>query len=301
MLIADYSAAKLTGAALAAAGFGGVIRYAGTPGRTKNTNGAEVASLHAAGLQVHGVYENSTTDFTGGYAAGVANANALLADANACGVDGALFMSADQHLTPAQVAVWSAYLQGAQTVLGRRMGAYGFKEALLAAQAIGVRNLWQCGSRSDLLPGANVYQRNTGGTTVAGTAVDINDLITPITVSDPGGDMPNISRGFDVVDNAKGHAYLTLSCGQNSAYFSGGWIRLVAVYGSTQNGIAEADINFIEDNGTAHTEKISVPWNKPVPVQIPASATVGIGLITVDWTPPADGTLLDVGVELASR
>src|ERR1700749_5224328 len=73
-LYADYSAAKLTGPQLHAAGFSGAIRYAGTPGRTKNTTLAEVTSLKAAGLEVHGVFENTTTDFAGGATAGAAKA-----------------------------------------------------------------------------------------------------------------------------------------------------------------------------------------------------------------------------------
>lgn len=179
-IVADYSAAQLTGTALHNVGFSDAVRYAGTPGRTKNTTPAEVASLKAAGFTPHGVFENSTSDFSGGFAAGATNAAALLADAEHCGITGALFVSADQHLTAAQIVLWKQYLQGALSVLGARCGAYGFREAILAAQAVGVPILWQCGSRSDLVPGVHLYQRNTGGTTVSGIAVDVNDVINPI-------------------------------------------------------------------------------------------------------------------------
>lgn len=179
-IVADYSAAQLTGTALHNVGFSDAVRYAGTPGRTKNTTPAEVASLKAAGFTPHGVFENSTSDFSGGFAAGATNAAALLEDAEHCGITGALFVSADQHLTAAQIVLWKQYLQGALSVLGARCGAYGFREAILAAQAVGVPILWQCGSRSDLVPGVHLYQRNTGGTTVSGIAVDVNDVINPI-------------------------------------------------------------------------------------------------------------------------
>jgi hypothetical protein len=203
VLYADYSARALTGLELQAAGFGGAVRYAGTPGRTKNTTAAEVSSLHASGIDVHGVFENSTTDYTGGFNAGVTNARALLADAGACGITGVLFMSADQHLTTAQLPVWQQYLQGAKTVLGSRTGAYGFSEAVSAAKAVGVTNLWQCGSRSTLIAGANLYQRNTGGTTVSGIAVDINDLITPF--SAPAAPQPRSEDMGRVINASNGY------------------------------------------------------------------------------------------------
>jgi hypothetical protein len=180
-LYADYSAGHLSGQALRDAGFAGAVRYAGTPGYGKNTNRAEVDSLRAAGLDVHGVFEIGTADFAGGFNAGVTNARALLSDANACGIPGYLFMSADQHLSAGQLPVWRSYLQGAQTVLGPRTASYGFSEAIDVAKSLGITALWMCGSRSVLVPGTNLYQRNSGQTTttVSGVQCDINDLITP--------------------------------------------------------------------------------------------------------------------------
>lgn len=213
-MYADYSAGLLTGEALAAAGFTGAIRYAGTPGHTKNTTRNEVLSLLAAGLDVHGVFELGTADYVGGYSAGVISARALLADATACGIPGVLFMTADQHITDAMgLNAWREYLRGAQSVLGSRMGAYGFTEAIAVAQQIGVAYLWQCGGNPSLtnpVTPVNIWQRNSGTTTttVSGIEVDINDVINPIggimelgtTYTDWDGNQQTVQSTFDHID-----------------------------------------------------------------------------------------------------
>jgi hypothetical protein len=183
-ILLDYSAGQLSGAAVANAGAAGVIRYGGTPGRIKNTTPGEVASQHAAGREVHMVYENGTSDFLGGYNAGRINAAALAADASHCGVTGYLFMSADQHLSSSQIGVWQAYVDGAQTVLGERGGAYGFSEALLAVRGA-THVFWQSGAHPSATGTSgfvNVWQRNSGQTTltVSGITCDISDVLIPL-------------------------------------------------------------------------------------------------------------------------
>lgn len=183
----DYSAGQLTGGAVTNAGAAGAIRYAGTPQYGKNTTPAEVSSLHAAGREVHGVFELGTADFAGGFNAGVNNARLLLNDANHCGITGALFMSADQHLTTAQVSVWVQYVKGALTVLGVRLGVYGFSEAILAVRSI-AHYFWQAGAHPNTTGTAsfvNVWQRNSGQTTmvVSGIQCDINDVLIGLNVA----------------------------------------------------------------------------------------------------------------------
>jgi hypothetical protein len=183
-ILLDYSGGKLSGTAVAGAGAAGVIRYAGTPQYGKNTNPSEVTSLHAAGRDVHGVFELGTDDFAGGYNAGVNNARALLNDANNCGITGALFMSVDRHISGGQITTWQQYINGAATVLGNRLGGYGFSEAMNAIRGV-AHYFWQAGSHPNSTGTAdivNVWQRNSGQTTmvVGGVLCDINDILKPL-------------------------------------------------------------------------------------------------------------------------
>lgn len=186
MQLADYSAARLTGAQLRATGYGGSIRYFGTPGRAKNATAAEVRSQLAAGLHVLGVYENSTTDWTAGHRGGATAARALLADANACGVPqtSPLGVAADRHLTASQLKPWRQYVLGARSVLGARTMVYGFSEAIAAVADLGVF-LWQCGSFSAVNPRTHLWQNNNTTRRVAGINCDINEVLKPLTVAAP--------------------------------------------------------------------------------------------------------------------
>ncbi len=188
-ILLDYSAGLLTGSAVAGAQADGVIRYAGTVGNPKNTTPGEVASMHAAGRQVHGVFETTTYSFLGGYPAGVANAKALLTDANNCGIDGCLFMSDDQHDSASQIPAWQQYIAGAETVLGARGGAYGFSEAMNAVRGV-AHWFWQAGNHPSTTGTAafvNVWQRNSGTQQVyvSGIQCDINDVLIPLGVDMP--------------------------------------------------------------------------------------------------------------------
>jgi hypothetical protein len=184
---ADYSAGRPGGAALRAAGFSGVIRYVGTPGRTKNITAAEYADLVANGLDVLLVFENTTTDVLGGNAAGVNNARAALANARACGIPDSVGIAAcaDMHLTARQIPAGLAYVDGFRAVLGARTGAYGFVEFVDAVHAAGSASwLWQCGARpvGAALSYVNFWQRNAGQSMVpvSGIACDINDQLNSL-------------------------------------------------------------------------------------------------------------------------
>lgn len=200
-LWADYSAQRLTPAALLAAGFGGAVLYAGTPGRAKNIVPGEVSAALAAGLKQALVYEDLAGDASGGYTAGVAHAQALLADARHCGVPDTVPVAAaaDQHLAVAQVAVAVQYQTGFYCTVKSAgwagpVGAYGFAEFLTAVRGAGVADWhWQCGAWSQVNRGwVHLYQRNGSGgpvqpyaasATVGGIAVDINDQLLPFPAS----------------------------------------------------------------------------------------------------------------------
>src|SRR5882757_3591414 len=127
VIVADYSAKRLTGAQLQSAGFVGAIRYAGlSESNIKITNAAEVTSIKAAGLAVALVYELGLTDTSGGYNAGRANATALRNHALALGLPARGFLAQDQHIPAGQSTNVLAYFQGAASVLGAaNTGVYG--------------------------------------------------------------------------------------------------------------------------------------------------------------------------------
>ncbi len=184
----DYSAAKLPGATIKAAGYGGVIRYIDAPDRlrTKHTNLDEYRDHVANGLAVRLVMQNTTTDADGGYNAGVANAQRAKAGADYLGYTGVIFFANDRTTVP-NPAAWTAYLDGASSVLGlARVGAYGFFNALNLAQGH-ASAFWQAGRRSDLVGQANFWQDNNTQVTVGGVVCDRNLVIADYNPED---DMP---------------------------------------------------------------------------------------------------------------
>lgn len=174
----DYSAAKLPGAVIKAAGYGGVIRYIDEPGRlgTKHTNKAEYDDHIRSGLDVLLVFEISTGDPDGGWGAGVANAARAKRGADMLGYTKPIFFCEDRPSTPS-VANWQSYLDGATSVLGRdRVGAYGFYRAM--DTAVGHAALfWQAGARSDVRGHVNIWQDNNTQVTVGGITCDRNLII----------------------------------------------------------------------------------------------------------------------------
>jgi hypothetical protein len=176
------------GAALAGAGFAGVARYVGLGSTSKRITAAEYQDLVAHGIQVLLVCELNTHDAEGGYAAGVSNATAALADARAKGIPDSVGIAAacDEHLTSAQIAAAVDYVRGFRDVLGQaRTGAYGFAEFVDAVHAAGyVSWLWKCGAAPTTAESSWItfWQRNAGTTTqtVNRVVVDIDDQETAI-------------------------------------------------------------------------------------------------------------------------
>lgn len=178
----DYSAARMTGSQMKAAGYAGAIRYVGGTS-VKHTTKEEYNSILAAGLDFYAVKEVNTTDPDGGFARGVQYAQSALSHCNTLGYKGIVFFCNDRVELP-NPASWRAYLDGAASVLGRaRVGAYGFRSAMDAA--IGHADwFWQAGRRSDLAGHVHVWQDNNTQVKVAGIACDRNLIIKPL----PNGD-----------------------------------------------------------------------------------------------------------------
>jgi hypothetical protein len=178
----DYSAGRPSGAAVKGAGHDGVIRYVGTPGRTKNITAAEYADMNQQGVGVALVYENHTGDAAGGYAAGQAAARAARADADSIGfpANRPIYFAIDSdQVTSAQFAAVMSYLDGAASVIGHQcVGVYGefdvIEQAVPAHAAYG----WQCAawSKGKHSAKAALYQR-IGTVTVGGIGCDVNDIL----------------------------------------------------------------------------------------------------------------------------
>lgn len=180
----DYSAGVIRGSAIKAANYQFVIRYIGTPGRTKNITRSEYLDLTYNRITVWLVYENSVNDILGGYNGGVTAARLARADANTIGypTGAPIFFCADRHLTATEVPIGVQYILGAASMIGHNStGAYGFSEFIRGVQARQAARLyWQCGSRSAVLPGVHIYQRNNAVVSIGGVACDIDDLLVPI-------------------------------------------------------------------------------------------------------------------------
>lgn len=194
----DYSAGTIPGSVIRGAGYNFVVRYVGTPGRTKNITKAEFDDLVAHGVVVWLVYENSTTDALGGFGAGQAAARAARADADSIGypAGGTIFFACDMHLMASQIPAALAYLDGAADVIGRAaVGCYGFTELISAAKSgRHATYFWQCGVNPGNASGVHIWQDNTTSTHVGGVACDINRLLNPMP---PLGGAPAVPGGIE--------------------------------------------------------------------------------------------------------
>jgi hypothetical protein len=181
VIVLDYSANRLTGAAIASYRASGAIRYAGLPETNiKIINKAEADSIIAAGCSVALVFEQYATDAYGGYAQGVANATKLRNHAQSLGLPPRGFLCQDQWIASGQSTNVRDYFRGAISVLGAaNTGIYGFSDTMDLTRDLGAGAYWQCGDPRVIRAWASVYQRNYGAYSVAGTAVDVNDILKP--------------------------------------------------------------------------------------------------------------------------
>ncbi|SRR6266496_2597925 len=181
----DYSAARLSGNTIKAAGYSGAIRYIDSPPNlgTKHTNLAEYQSHKAAGLDVLLVMQTTTTASDGGYLAGQEHARRALAGAQYLGYIGPIFFTNDRTTVP-DAGAWRGYLDGAASVLSvSRVGAYGFRNAV--DLALGHASyFWQSGRRSDVAGHVHVWQDNNVQVQVGGITCDRNLILKPITEED---------------------------------------------------------------------------------------------------------------------
>lgn len=163
--VLDYSSRPPSGATVRSAGYPGVVRYAGTPGRPKNITRAEFEDMDMSGVGVALVYENQAGDALNGFGAGQASARAILADANHIGFPPSrpLYFACDRDIvTEQQFTAVMSYLDGAASVIGaQRVGVYGEHDVVKRALEGGhARYGWQtvAWSGGKHYAGAHLYQ-----------------------------------------------------------------------------------------------------------------------------------------------
>lgn len=176
----DYSAGKMNGATIKAAGYGGAIRYIDSPAKlgTKHTNPVEANSIRSAGLGLRLVMEVSTGDAEGGFARGAEYAQRAAAGAVFINHPGVIYFCNDKP-TVTNPQAWTAYLNGAASVLGwGRVGAYGFFNAIdVARLTTGCQHYWQAGRRSDVRSYVQLWQDNNTQVNVGGITCDRNLIL----------------------------------------------------------------------------------------------------------------------------
>lgn len=185
----DYSAKRLTGAQIKAAGYVAAIRYLPKPDPSDvaTLTQAEYADLTGHGLHVAVVFEhNDRLRPLQGHTAGVQDAQWARQVAAQEGIPvppRSIYMAHDiweeNYRTGSGLAAMRAYQAGAHSVLGESAAVYGYTEIVQAAKDDGTAfKFWQCGRESDLLAHVNVYQQNYGQVTVGGITCDVNRILT---------------------------------------------------------------------------------------------------------------------------
>jgi hypothetical protein len=184
--VLDYSAGKPGALAIARAGYRGAVRYIGFPNRTKCTTAGELEDFSRNGLGMALVFEDTNSNWLGGYNQGKADARTARAHADAIGFPRGcpIYMAVDRDVSGAsQLATAVAYVQGSADYLGGpgHTGVYGEHDVVAAVAAAGAaKYLWQCrawsGTPVKLYAGRHLYQQ-VGTVTVGGIACDINDVL----------------------------------------------------------------------------------------------------------------------------
>ncbi|WP_348729695.1 DUF1906 domain-containing protein [uncultured Mycolicibacterium sp.] len=204
----DYAMRQIPAQDIRAAGHAGVINYVSTSRPGSNFGAKPITlpyarSLNAAGLAIVSNYQygkpggTAPSDFTRGYAGGVADARTAWALHTAAGGgrSAPIFFSVDDDIDR---TAWNdlalPWFRGINSVLGaQRTGVYGGVNTCQWAAADGVigRSLspghvwaWQTRSwsRGQIYPAAVLYQRiidtaSNPGPIVGGIRVDVNDVL----------------------------------------------------------------------------------------------------------------------------
>jgi hypothetical protein len=160
----------------------GAVRYIGFPGRAKCTDAHELAEFTRLGLGMALVFEDTTTTWRGGRAAGAHSARLGRAHADAIGFPAGrpLYLAVDQDVVnTGEFDIMLDYLRGAGDVLGPGLvGVYGEADVIDRARDAGVAAwLWQTVAWSrGRKTTAHLFQ-HAGYVYVGGRQCDANDVL----------------------------------------------------------------------------------------------------------------------------
>lgn len=177
---ADWAYGRPGGRALAAAGFGGVVRYLSKHAK-KCLDAAEVADYRSAGVAVHAVYEDTAGEALDGRQRGQENATRAVAQARALGWDaGCIYFAVDTDVPEGMLRHVANYFRGINSVMPPGyVGVYGKAAVVEYVHALGLAKFrwqtaaWSAGRRVE----CEIFQ-TARQTTVAGVTVDLN-IVTP--------------------------------------------------------------------------------------------------------------------------
>lgn len=165
----DLAWSRPTVAQIKATGATWVARYFSNDD-SKDLHAAEVHAYPAAGIDIVVVFETTTGRARAGRAAGAADARNADAQRKAAGLpdDMVLHFAVDEDTSWASVA---PYFDGVASYLGQtRTGVYGGLDVINGAYAAGYRYLWQTVAWSEGRWSPHATIRQTGGTTLGGSA-----------------------------------------------------------------------------------------------------------------------------------
>ncbi|RJQ68072.1 DUF1906 domain-containing protein [Pseudonocardiaceae bacterium YIM PH 21723] len=181
----DYSAGRIPGPAIHAAGYDFAMRYLWFPGqRNSYLTADEAHDLLAAGVAIGLIFESTADRAAEGYAAGAEDGHTIAGQLATVGApaNAAVYCTVDFDATPAQQPSINAYFQGVASILGRaRLGAYGGYWPLSRLLDAGlVSYAWQTAawSGNNIENRAHLYQR-VGSVNVAGIDCDTNYYTGP--------------------------------------------------------------------------------------------------------------------------
>lgn len=184
----DYAGGRPSAASIAAAGYKFVCRYLSDGGPDlpgKQLVPAERADLHANGIDIVLNWETTGVTALGGFAAGVADAQAVVAQGVILGspIGTIVYFSLDWQVQPGQHKVVVDYFRGINSVIGvQATGAYGDAEILQYLWDAGViawRWQTQGWSAAVVDSGINILQNNNAGyVNVGGVQCDLDEALT---------------------------------------------------------------------------------------------------------------------------
>jgi len=181
--VLDYSAGFPGAHTIRDAGYTGAVRYIGFPDRRKCATAGELADFTANRIGMALIYENTLTEWRGGYGAGQSAGERARGHARSIGFPDhrPIYLAIDQDVvTSGEFGVMLDHLRGAGTTVGGSglLGVYGEADAIDRARDAGVaRYFWQTAAWSrGRRTSAHLFQ-HVGTVHVGGIACDVNDVL----------------------------------------------------------------------------------------------------------------------------